>query len=261
MANLAFAPQHNMIAYIEKTESNAEFHQMVDFFTSSSIHHSLTVSPIIHASNIEQFLNFATSQTINDEKQIHAIVDDKTVIFENLLLMGYKGALNKLTFQKALFSPQWKQTLEGTGFSHTKGSNFPDPSVDVEAVHKEWGDSLVRAATTVGLDAQQDTSNITKTQSKATLNEPTPQGEGSGSGPGRQETIGEGTGFSHTKGSNFPDPSVDVEAVHKEWGDSLVWAATTVGLDAQQDSSNITKTQSKATLNEPTPQGEGSGSG
>nr|GEV71746.1 hypothetical protein [Tanacetum cinerariifolium] len=45
------------------------------------------------------------------------------------------------------------------------------------------GDSLVRAATTASLDAQQDSSNITKTQSKATLNEPTPQGEGSGSGP------------------------------------------------------------------------------
>nr|GEU42502.1 ribonuclease H-like domain-containing protein [Tanacetum cinerariifolium] len=41
MADLAFAPQHNMIAYLEKTENNAEFHQIVDFITSSSIHHSL----------------------------------------------------------------------------------------------------------------------------------------------------------------------------------------------------------------------------
>nr|GEY60066.1 hypothetical protein [Tanacetum cinerariifolium] len=55
---------------------------------------------------------------------------------------------------------------------------------------KERDDSLVRAATTASLDAQQDSSNITKTQSKATLNEPTPQGEGSGSGPGHQETMG-----------------------------------------------------------------------
>nr|GEU43744.1 hypothetical protein [Tanacetum cinerariifolium] len=134
MADLAFAPQHNMIAYLEKTESNVEFHQIVDFLTSSSIHHSLTISPTIYASNIEQFWNSITSQTINDEKQIHAIVDYKTSliikssvrrdllftdangitcltnekIFKNLLLMGYEGALNKLTFQKALFSPQWK---------------------------------------------------------------------------------------------------------------------------------------------------------
>nr|GEX06777.1 hypothetical protein [Tanacetum cinerariifolium] len=52
--------------------------------------------------------------------------------------------------------------------------------MDVKAVHKEGGDSLVRAATTASLDAQQDSSNIAKTQSKATLNEPNPQGEGLG---------------------------------------------------------------------------------
>nr|GFC23178.1 hypothetical protein [Tanacetum cinerariifolium] len=42
MADLAFAPQHNMVSYLEKTESNAEFHQIVDFLTLSSIHHALT---------------------------------------------------------------------------------------------------------------------------------------------------------------------------------------------------------------------------
>nr|GEZ00702.1 hypothetical protein [Tanacetum cinerariifolium] len=42
MADLAFAPQHNMVAYLEKTKGNAKFHQIVDFLTSSSIHHALT---------------------------------------------------------------------------------------------------------------------------------------------------------------------------------------------------------------------------
>nr|GEX65482.1 putative ribonuclease H-like domain-containing protein [Tanacetum cinerariifolium] len=83
MADIAFAPQHNMIAYLEKTESNAEFHWIVDFLASSSIHHSLTVSPTIYASNIERFWNTATSQTINDEKHIHAIVDGKTIVITN----------------------------------------------------------------------------------------------------------------------------------------------------------------------------------
>nr|GFB38874.1 hypothetical protein [Tanacetum cinerariifolium] len=46
------------------------------------------------------------------------------------------------------------------------------------------------AATTASLDAQQDSSNIAKTQSKATPNELNRQGEGSGSGPGCQETMG-----------------------------------------------------------------------
>nr|GFA06065.1 hypothetical protein [Tanacetum cinerariifolium] len=31
-----------MISYIEKTENNVEYHQIVDFLTSNSIHHSLT---------------------------------------------------------------------------------------------------------------------------------------------------------------------------------------------------------------------------
>nr|GEY56761.1 putative ribonuclease H-like domain-containing protein [Tanacetum cinerariifolium] len=137
----------------EKTEGNAEFHQIVDFLRSSFIHHALIISPTIYAFNIKQFWNSANSQTINDEKKIHAIVDGKIVIFENLSLMGYEGALNKPSFQKSLFSPQWnqipesssspqntqshRQTLKGTGFPHTRRSNFPDPSVDVKAVYKE----------------------------------------------------------------------------------------------------------------------------
>nr|GFC50676.1 xylulose kinase-1 [Tanacetum cinerariifolium] len=86
MADLAFAPQHNMIAYLEKTKSNAEFHQIVDFLISSSIHHSLTVSPTIYSSNIEQFWNYATSQTINNEKQIHATVDGKKIVISESLV-------------------------------------------------------------------------------------------------------------------------------------------------------------------------------
>nr|GEU29761.1 ribonuclease H-like domain, reverse transcriptase, RNA-dependent DNA polymerase [Tanacetum cinerariifolium] len=38
---------------------------------------------------------------------------------------------------KQIFSQIPRQTLEGTGFPRTKGPNFPDPSVDVEAVHKD----------------------------------------------------------------------------------------------------------------------------
>ncbi|GJY73795.1 hypothetical protein Tco_0478226 [Tanacetum coccineum] len=49
-----------------------------------------------------------------------------------------------------------------------------------EAVYKERDDSLVRAATIASsLEVEQDSGNINKTQSKATLNEPIPQGTGS----------------------------------------------------------------------------------
>ncbi|GJZ08574.1 hypothetical protein Tco_0542857 [Tanacetum coccineum] len=66
----------------------------------------------------------------------------------------------------------------------------PTESVPDEAVHKELGDSLVRAATTASsLEAEQDSGNINKTRSKATPNESSSQGTNSGGGPRCQETI------------------------------------------------------------------------
>ncbi|GJS56795.1 putative ribonuclease H-like domain-containing protein [Tanacetum coccineum] len=115
------------------TNTIQEFPEIVGLSYTSSVDASgLTVSPTIYISYIEQFWNTASSQTVNDEKQIHATIDSKAVvvtkasiksslllndadgtacltneaIFQNLALMGYEGELNKLTFQKALFSPQ-----------------------------------------------------------------------------------------------------------------------------------------------------------
>ncbi|GKA45527.1 putative ribonuclease H-like domain-containing protein [Tanacetum coccineum] len=60
-------------------------------------------------------------------------------------------------------------------------SGEPIEPVADEAVLKERGDSLERAATTASsLEAKQVSGNILKTRSKATLNEPNPQGTGSG---------------------------------------------------------------------------------
>ncbi|GKE55093.1 hypothetical protein Tco_1490249 [Tanacetum coccineum] len=137
MADLQFVDQHNMVACLERSDENAEFHQIVDFLTTSSIHYALTVSPTIYASYIEQFWATAKSKTVNDVKQIHATVDGKTVvisessvrsdlhfndedgitclsndeIFVNLALMGYERVSTKLTFQKAFFSLQWKYLI------------------------------------------------------------------------------------------------------------------------------------------------------
>ncbi|GJY89548.1 hypothetical protein Tco_0504744 [Tanacetum coccineum] len=70
--------------------------------------------------------------------------------------------------------------------------NGPTTNVVDEAVNEEMDDSLVRAATTAtGLDAEQDSGNIDKTQSKATPNKPSSLGTSLGGGPRRQETIGD----------------------------------------------------------------------
>nr|GEX35018.1 hypothetical protein [Tanacetum cinerariifolium] len=59
-----------------------------------------------------------------------------------------------------------------------------------EAVHKERGDSLVRATTTASsLEAEQDGGNIDKTQTKATSNEPSSQETSSGDGPRRVKNL------------------------------------------------------------------------
>nr|GEZ17699.1 hypothetical protein [Tanacetum cinerariifolium] len=58
------------------------------------------------------------------------------------------------------------------------------------AVHKELKYSLVRASTTTSsLEAEQDSGNINKTQSKATPNESSFQGTNSGGGPRCQEAM------------------------------------------------------------------------
>ncbi|GKE35190.1 hypothetical protein Tco_1454512, partial [Tanacetum coccineum] len=60
------------------------------------------------------------------------------------------------------------------------------------AVYEERDDSLERATTTaIGLDAEQDRGNISKTQSKATPNEPSSIGTSSGGSLRRQDTMGD----------------------------------------------------------------------
>ncbi|GKA98894.1 hypothetical protein Tco_0826831, partial [Tanacetum coccineum] len=44
MAALESCPKHNMIAYLEKTEGNVEFHEVIDFLRRSYIYHALTVA-------------------------------------------------------------------------------------------------------------------------------------------------------------------------------------------------------------------------
>ncbi|GJS68005.1 putative ribonuclease H-like domain-containing protein [Tanacetum coccineum] len=134
MAVLESCPKHNMVAYLEKTDGNAEFHEIIDFLTRSSIHHALTVSPVVSTTFVEQFWTSAKSKIINNVRHITAKVAGKPVsiseasirsdllfddadgidslpnqaIFDAIQLMGYEGDLTVLTFNKALFSPQWR---------------------------------------------------------------------------------------------------------------------------------------------------------
>ncbi|GJV42194.1 putative ribonuclease H-like domain-containing protein [Tanacetum coccineum] len=71
----------------------------------------------------------------------------------------------------------------GFNFMNTK-IYIDNESTIYKTAYKEWEDRMERAATTASsLEAEQDSGNINRTQSMATLNEPLPQGTGSGSGP------------------------------------------------------------------------------
>ncbi|GJW46526.1 hypothetical protein Tco_0078172 [Tanacetum coccineum] len=96
--------------------------------------------------------------------------------------------------QPSTSQPQKTQKLRRLKRKDTEipQSGSPIEHVVDEAVYKELDDSLVRAATTASsLEAEQDSGNIHKTQSKAAPNEPSFPGTSSGGGPRRQETMGD----------------------------------------------------------------------
>nr|GEV84420.1 hypothetical protein [Tanacetum cinerariifolium] len=124
-----------MIAILEKSKHNIDFHQIVDFIEASHIKYALTINPTVYVSHIRQFWSTARIETTNEGTKILATVDGKprtiyessikrnlnlndeegissfpdTKLFENLALMGYNILPNqRFTFQKGQFSHQWK---------------------------------------------------------------------------------------------------------------------------------------------------------
>ncbi|GKA73643.1 hypothetical protein Tco_0779945 [Tanacetum coccineum] len=63
---------HNMVAYLGKSEGNAEFHEIINFLTRSSIHHALTISLVVSTIFVEQFWTSAKSKIINNVRHITA---------------------------------------------------------------------------------------------------------------------------------------------------------------------------------------------
>ncbi|GJU91053.1 hypothetical protein Tco_1303476 [Tanacetum coccineum] len=134
MSSPKFAETHNVVAFLEKPEESDGFAKIIDFLKASSVSYALTINPVIYTSCIEQFWATAKVQIVNGVRKLQALVDKKRVIvtessiqrdlhlddaegtdclltatiFEELARMGYEKPSQKLTFYKALFSPQWK---------------------------------------------------------------------------------------------------------------------------------------------------------
>nr|GEW46290.1 hypothetical protein [Tanacetum cinerariifolium] len=135
MARLQFCDYHNMVAILEKSEHNINFHPIVNFIEASPLKYALTVNPTVYVSHIRQFWSTARIETTEEGTKILATVDGMlrtvtesylrrnlklqdvegicslpdTELCENLTLMGYNISPNqKFTFQKGQFSHQWK---------------------------------------------------------------------------------------------------------------------------------------------------------
>ncbi|GJS26239.1 hypothetical protein Tco_0486859 [Tanacetum coccineum] len=113
------------------------------------------------------------------------------MVVQNQSQMGEGSAIatnphHTPTFIQPSPQPQKTQKPRNPKIKDTQIPQSSDPSDNVadEDVHKELGDSLVRAATTASsLEEEQDSGNITKTRSKATHNESSSLGTTSGGGP------------------------------------------------------------------------------
>nr|GEZ22992.1 hypothetical protein [Tanacetum cinerariifolium] len=144
------------------------------------------------------------AKTITGEVQLQALVDEKKVIISKASIKsdlqfvdegGVDCLPNDTIFEQLTLIGNMRKV--GKDFSGRETPLFPTMLVQAQeeiddAINEEMDDSLERAATTAtSLDAEQDSGNINKTQSKATLNEPSSIGTSSGSGPRCQETIGD----------------------------------------------------------------------
>ncbi|GJU57671.1 hypothetical protein Tco_1235437 [Tanacetum coccineum] len=165
MAVLESCPKHNMVAYLEKTDGNAEFHEIIDFLARSSIHNALTVSPVVSTTFVEQFWMSAKSKIINNVRYITAKVAGKPVsiseasirsdllfddadgidslpnqaIFDAIQLMGYEGDLTGKHFSgkvTPLFSNMLVQPTEDEGEQSERPS---EPQLTPSPPHHSGG--------------------------------------------------------------------------------------------------------------------------
>ncbi|GKA02630.1 hypothetical protein Tco_0675411 [Tanacetum coccineum] len=127
-----------MVACLDKSEGNADFHEIVDFLTASSVHYALT--------------------------QIHATIDGKTVVISESsvrsdLHFNDKDGRVTLLFASMLAPP----VVEGEGSGQPSEpqpapllTSVHIPNIADEAVFKEWDDRVVKATTTAAsLDVAQ----------------------------------------------------------------------------------------------------------
>nr|GFD12430.1 hypothetical protein [Tanacetum cinerariifolium] len=105
MARLQFCDYHNMVAILEKSEHNVDFHPIVDFVEATPLRIETTEEGTKIIATVDGILRTVTESSLRrniklkDKEGISSLPDAK--LFENLTLMGYNISPNqKFTFQK-----------------------------------------------------------------------------------------------------------------------------------------------------------------
>ncbi|GJS90927.1 hypothetical protein Tco_0773563 [Tanacetum coccineum] len=186
MTDLIFADSHNMVAYGEKSEDNADFAEIVDFLNASPISSKSTVwnefgtvTPLFATMLIQ-------SQAVEGEGSGQPTQPQHTPTTASL------SHVEQIPIAASSSQPKKTQKHRKTKRKATEISQSSRPTTLIvdETVHEERRDSVEMATTTAtSLYAKHGSGNINRTQSMATLNEPIPQGTGLGSGPRLQDTI------------------------------------------------------------------------
>ncbi|GKC63781.1 hypothetical protein Tco_1096379 [Tanacetum coccineum] len=91
MAVLDSCPKHNMVAYLEKSEGNAEH-----------------ITAKVAGKPVSIFETSIRSDLLFDDADGIDSLPNQAIFYDAIQLMGYEGDLTVLTFNKALFSPQWR---------------------------------------------------------------------------------------------------------------------------------------------------------
>ncbi|GKB22575.1 hypothetical protein Tco_0861976, partial [Tanacetum coccineum] len=186
---LKFVDQYNMVACLEKSEGNVDFHEIVDFLTASTVHYALTIS-LTEPFNDTYETPKHTKKVFTNMKRKGNFSRRATPLFASMLappvvrgegsgqpsepqppssttqpIIEEQIPVTKLSSPQNTQSP--KQALQKD--TQLPQTSVPIPNVADEAVFKERDDRVVRATTTAAsLDAAQASGNITKTQSTTT---------------------------------------------------------------------------------------------
>ncbi|GJW54367.1 hypothetical protein Tco_0098452 [Tanacetum coccineum] len=104
MADLDSCPKHNMVAYLEKTEGNAEFHEIIDFLTRSSIYHALTVSPVVSTTFVNCFGRLLNDLLLDDANRMPPLPNQ--AIFDAIQLTGKFGGILEFSDQAKKYNTE-----------------------------------------------------------------------------------------------------------------------------------------------------------